>query len=264
VICSNGSTAYINEHSLIDGDTLIQLVHNVRQAICDDKPTQNTNITHEEDITNSIKEHSFEIDLEIESHINRVTQMFYSTITPIEYTHHIYKDLNMSILRAHKCSPKPSMQILMQLASRLYFGIQYPCLEAVSLRTFYKGRPDFIQAATPSVVTFCNAICDTSSKPSTSLERRALFMEAMKDLTNVMANTSRGRYFRNHMLALRNVLKPDEDMPDFFKHLSMSLIGPGRVSLDSLEWSGFLSEAGLHRPGEMAKFWVHYEIKEDQ
>ena len=281
VVCHNGSTALINEHSMLDGDTLIQLIDRIRQAIKEDSPNHiDAEVQNKQAIGESVKEIIFQLQPEVLSQIDNVTRTFANTVTPIEYTHHTYHQLGSSLLRSHRCAPRPCFSIILQLASRLHFGgPQDSCIEPVSLRTFHRGRLDWVQAAIPAVVDFCDVIYSlVQSQGQTSSteepprpfpieltnDHRALLVNAIKELANVTTNTLRGRGHRNHLLALRQMLRPDEEAPELFKHPAMQLLLAGKMSLGSLEWGGRCTEAGVHRPGETARFWVQYEVRENQ
>ena len=288
VICSNSVCATVAEHAMLDGDTLNQLYFVVREAIQNSSPSCSSTA----DVTNGIshitvqpaipEEHSFTLTPSLLSHISRLESTFHKEITPYEYTHHTFSSFGSTFLRSHKLAPKTTFQIIIQLASRLYFGVQHPCLEAVSMRAFHKGRLDFIQTTIPAVYDFCAAAATTLESDSSSTypmpssgadeqqpqaqvpdntSLRSKLLTAVKSLTSLTTSTARGHGFRNHFLAMRQVLRADEDLPEFFKHPSFDLIGPGKISTDCIQWQGLVTEAGFHRPGE-GKVWVHYEVTE--
>ncbi|KAI4151954.1 MAG: hypothetical protein LQ340_003186 [Diploschistes diacapsis] len=286
VVCSNGASAGIAEHAMLDGDTLNQLWDAINLAISNKgvEGRVEANSRSKEDVQ-ELEEYSFHITPEIEGHINRVHDLFYKDFTEYEYTHHTLSTLGSSLLRAHKLAPKVVFQIIIQLAGRLYFGESHPCLEPVSMRPFHKGRLDFIQTTIPPVFDFLVSAATalerhrqsgSQTQPSTDntrspltpaaedLNLRTRLLDAAKALSNLITNTTRGRGFRNHFLALRAMVRPEEgeEMPDFFKHPSFGLIGPGRISTDCLSRHGKVTEAGFHRPGPW-KVWVHYEVGDE-
>lgn len=261
VICNNANWALVAEHAMMDGDTPNQLTEAITKAIAEDSGAViEYPVTADANFNEALTEKYFVLTPNIQSHIHRVEQLFRNTITPCEYTHHTYPHLGAAFFRDYKCAPKTAFQITIQLASFLYFGIQHPCLEAVSMRHFNKGRLDFIQTTIPAVVDFCASACNEKIPASS---RRRLFLEATKALTILSTRTTRGKGFRNHLLGLRMVLEENEELPALFHDPSFGLIGPGKISTDCLEWNELVQEAAFHRPGD-GKVWVHYEVRGDQ
>lgn len=49
------------------------------------------------------------------------------------------------------------VQVVIQLASLLYFGVQYPSWETLTMMLFRSGRLDWIQSVSPAMFNFCEA-----------------------------------------------------------------------------------------------------------
>ena len=268
VICTNGTSAVLAEHAMLDGDTLNQLHEAVNTAIKTSSSSSpsilpQTSLPPPEEL-------SFTVTPSLTSHISRVHSLFYTSHTPYSYHHFTFPQLSNTLLRAHKLAPNRVVQITIQLAGLLFFNRLYPCMEPVSMRPFHKGRLDFMLTTVPAVYAFCTAAAETlspspskpfSTKPTAEL--KALLTEATRSLTNLTTNTCRGWGWRNHFLALRQMVDTDEgeEMPAFFAHPSFERIGPSRISTDNIPWKGLVTEAGFHRPGEW-KVWVHYEVED--
>ena len=285
VVCSNGTSAVIAEHAMIDGDTLNQLHKAIVTAIKNSPSSERAHLQSTQTKPLPIPaEFHFTTTPSLEAHISRVHSLFYRDFMPYDYLHYTYRPVNKALVHAHKLAANRVVQIVVQLAGRLFFGLLYPCMEAVSMRPFHKGRLDFMLTTVTAVYEFCTAAAEAlehqdqhakpdpqdfqpssaRSSPKTKAELRALLTAAVKSLTNLTTNTARGRGWRNHFLAMRQLVRYDqgEELPEFFRHPSFERIGPSRISTDSLPWNGLVTEAGFHRPGEW-KVWVHYEV-EDQ
>lgn len=247
---------------MLDGDTLDQLTSTITKAIVETDELEASHLIEvaSSDLDQMVEEKLFLLTPDLQNHINRVELLFKNSVTPCEYTHCNTPHVGTTFFRKYNCAPKVAFQITIQLASLLYFGTQHPCLEAVSMRHFHKGRLDFIQTTIPAVFNFCAEACNEETPRSV---QRQLFLDAVKALTNLSTKTSRGRGFRNHLLGLRMVLKENEELPELFRDPTFGLIGPGKISTDCISWKGLVQEAGFHRPGE-GRIWVHYEVQSNE
>ncbi|KAI9689894.1 MAG: hypothetical protein M1822_009776 [Bathelium mastoideum] len=262
VVCSNGTSAYVCEHSSVDGTTFQQLNEALKVAIINYEPRrtdlQNANGDHAKP---KLDKHIFEIDKDIESHIERVQQGYGVAIPKAEHAQYTYKKFGSNLLRTHYCSPKIGFQLVIQLASLLYFGHQPPSWETVCMRSFHKGRVDIFQTVLPSVARFCAAMQNPRPLESQS-NLRQLFSEAAKSLTATLMRVSRGRGFAAHLYALQEVVGPDEEVPLLFRDPTYSRTRPAKIMTDCVPWQDVIQDGGFVMP-DPDFVWVHYEVRED-
>ena len=117
-------------------------------------------------------------------------------------------------LRGFKLPPKTVIQLLIQIAVRRYFG-HNPAgsVDVISQRAFKGGRTDMIYIATPEVTAFCAAAEDPTVEPR---DRRRLFLDAVKSHARLVALSVRGRAWRWHIMALKEMLEPGEAVPELY------------------------------------------------
>ena len=285
VVCANGVSGFLVEHAMLDAGSLHQLNEAVTRAILDlDLAPTNTPSPKEDAAAAALanddaielppieieEEHAFFATTStIDSHIARVQRQFAASIIPTEYNHFAVSTLGAAVFRAYKCAPKTGCQLLIQLASRLYFGNgpqQPPSWETVSLRTFRRGRVDLVQYAQPLVAEFCEAACAGEDEDAVAVSAatcRRLFFDAARACNVLATRVSRGHGFVGHLYALREVLRDeDEEIPSIFTDPIYEKTKPGNRKLmtDYVAWS--VSEGGFME-ADPENVWVHYEVDED-
>ena len=233
VVCNNGVSGFVVEHSMIDGGGLQQLNESIVKAISAHEGREACNGTrHQANSEVPIEDCAFVVTPEIESQIGRVQQQFAAINLSAEAAHFTCTHMGSNFLRSHNCTPKTGYQLVIQIASRLYFGYQPPSWETVSMRPFYKGRVDIMQVILPQVVDFCASALDHNIP---ALARRALFFEAVKAHNNNVTRVSRGRGFAGHLYALQEVLQQGEDLPTLFTNPTYAKTRPAKIMTDCTE-----------------------------
>lgn len=277
-VCENGVSAYVCEHALVDGTTLRKLSNPVKQAIEQYDPNADFERSQQTDVVAPLEEYTFTSNADIDNQISRVEQRFYSSICKTEYVRSSCSSFGASFLKLHNCAAKSGYQLVIQLASLLYFGYNPPSWETITMRTFEKGRVDIIQTVLPEVAEFCTAMrsSSSSSSPSTpstttntlpKTKLRNLFHKAAKAHTNAVTRISRGRGFAHHLYALQEVRNADgaeeEELPALFSDPTYSRTRPGKIMTDCVDWEDAISEGGYVMP-DPEHVWVHYQVDEER
>ena len=263
VICENGSCGSVVEHSMVDGGSLQQLNEKIHKSILEHRSMP---YVAEQEILAAgptpFEELSFVVNPEIEAHIKRVQQQFTTIAGPLacEIDRYSIRHFGGAFLRSHNCAPKTGYQLVIQLASLLYFGYQPPSWETVSMRFFHKGRVDIIQVVVPTVNAFCASALDNNIPMA---ERRALFFAAAQAHTINVTRASRGRGFAGHLYALQEVRREGEEVPGLFTDPTYGKTRPAKIMTDCTEWtSGVLQEGGWVMP-DPEHVWVHYDVHDE-
>ena len=279
VVCENAASAYLCEHSIVDGSTLRQINESIKSAILDHHKNtrqQGKEVTNHLGYYNSdeTEHYAFESNAEIDKTINRIQENFNAAKPSIEYSHFVCTTFGSTFLRNHQCAPKAGFQLVIQLASRRYFGYQPPSWETISMRPFHKGRVEIIQTVLPPVFDFCAASIEQEEDAKTqrpaasddqrsSRRRKSLFHEAAKAYTNTTTRISRGGGFACHLYALQEVLEQDEPVPCLFSDPTYANTRPKKIMTSSVPWQDSLQEAGFLLP-DPENLWVQYEVLDDR
>ncbi|MCJ1245405.1 hypothetical protein MMC30_002609 [Trapelia coarctata] len=278
VVCQNGVSAYVCEHSMLDAASVKQMNEFVTKAILEHKPivqlNGNTHSTGESRHAdhrlldgesthcprNLAERFTFTITPALESNVARVRNEFKQRHPPIEYTRFYLPLFGKTFLRTHKLPFKTGYQLVIQLAAWLHFGRQYPSWEVLTMMHFHQGRLDWIQAVSPAMAAFCRRAMDDGVP---AREHRVRLREAATVHAKTMARVGRGRGFAAHLEALREVLRTDEDVPTLFRDSTwemMHVTGTRKIKTDTSERL-MAQEAGFLMP-DPESVLVHYEVEE--
>ena len=259
VVCANGVSGYICEHSMLDVASLRQINESITNAIIE--PTVEPKLSGIVDGSPRILEKlTFYINNALLDNIGRVHKHATNTFKPAEFTHFELPSMGNMFLRNCRIPSKSGIQIVIQLASLLYYGVQYPSWETLTMMLFRGGRLDWIQSVSPAMFKFCETAFMENITPT---QRSKLLREAAVTHTTTMTRISRGRGFAAHLEALREVAQQEEALPEFFTDPTwemMRVLSPRKLKTDA---SGGLKaqEAGFFMPDPESVF-VHYEVDE--
>lgn len=215
VVCLNGVSAIWGEHTMVDGTTFGGLIKALGSPTA-----EYTTLSNGSSASSSVVDGDF-------TYLEFTLPMTLSKLIPALQTQHRsahdgYTLANLTqtsyaaaYLRQYKLPPKTVIQLLIQVAVRRLFGYNPSgAVDVISQRPFRGGRTDMIYVMTPPVEAFCAAAEDASVGKS---EKRKLFLEAIKSHARLVALSTRGRGFRWHLMALREMLEPGEELPIFYK-----------------------------------------------
>lgn len=260
VVCANGVSGYVCEHSMLDVASLRQINESITTAIIEatGDPEYNGTVDGNPSIWEEL---GFHINKVLLDNIDRVHNHVKTTFKPIEFAHFKLPSMGNILLRNHRMPSKSGIQIVIQLASLLYYGVQYPSWETLTTMLFRSGRVDWMQSVSPAMFKFC----ETAFKDNIALTQRSkMLREAAGTHTSTMTRISRGRGFAAHLEALREVAQQDaETLPGFFDDPTwemMRVLSSRKLKTDA---SGDLNvqEAGFFMPDPESVF-VHYKIDE--
>ncbi|KZL83437.1 lovastatin nonaketide synthase [Colletotrichum incanum] len=131
-------------------------------------------------------------DIEVQIGILRVK--YAATTDAKQYTPHLITSFGKALFLQHSAPIKATVDLTIQLASRLYFGYLPASWETVSTAHFHLGRPDIAQVVLKSVIDFCDAALDS---PMSWAEARSKLMHAARECNAQIVKGGEGRkYFR--------------------------------------------------------------------
>ena len=281
VVCENGVSALVGEHSMLDGISARQLHNFINKTIVgykhDQPPVYSQHpiglhqpvldLQHEQEMSSSklhdlVEELTCATNSVIESQIDRIRATFKATFKPIDFTRFRTSAFGSAFLRSHACPVKSGYQIVIQLACLIYYGYNPPSWETVTMARFNKGRVDWNQAVQPATTRFCAAARDESILP---MERRRLFLEAAGVHANTIMKIARGHGFKAHLHCLLGTLRDEEPIPALFRDTqweATEVPSVKKVKTDCLEGM-MLQETAFLMP-EPDCIFVHYEVEEDR
>ena len=258
VVCENGVSASVCEHSALDGISVEPLHDYMNRAIHEFDPQTSKG----EDAQNDAASRSTELVLSTSKAVDEAIDRFKH-----EITHRISKftfasldvsSLGVDVLRSLKCPSQSGVQLAIQLACRRFFGYNPPAVETVSMAHFRKGRVEVHHIISPATTRFLEAVNEAAAFPK-NLQR--LFLDAVKAHAKSLSRVSKGKGFSRHLLALEWMLREGEEKPGLFEDPVYVRMKPGKV-LTSNFTTGWL-EGGFAYPVPES-ILVYFEIRDER
>lgn len=194
IVTANGTSGTIFEHTMIDKMTTSQILQRLQGAIHALDP-ENDSAGEAIFEAGSLDEIPLATTVEIEAHITVLREKYLSVTEPKIYTPHVVPEFGAAALLAHAAPIKATVDLTIQLASRLYFGYLPASWETVSTAHFHKGRPEIVQVVLKSVVDFCDAALDEAGV--SRAEARERLLRAGRETNAQIVKGGEGRnYFR--------------------------------------------------------------------
>lgn len=261
VVAKNGTSSFIVEHSMIDGQTVSRMNETIHDAIREYSPSgtygANGKGVHEPAMID-LEEHVAVTSPEIQAHIETLRERHLHMASQRQYAYHSLPTLNNEFLASYNVPIKGVMDVTIQLASCLYFGSNPASWEAVSLARFHKGRPDMMQHVSKPVASFCSAAANSSVATA---ELKTMMLEAAKDINANLQHVMRGENHYSLLDAIKALWPRDQEMPEMFRDPVYMRAQPGLLISGLTDWSSLDSSYLLVWP---EAFWLLYSLHDKQ
>jgi acyl carrier protein len=252
VVCDNGMSATIGEHSMIDGYAARRLNSFIQDALESYSKTETAD-GHPE-TTLALEPFSFDLGADLERRIIASQDRLDQRTALNEFTAFEVSSVGSNFFRRHKIPPTAGVQVAIQLASRKYFGFNPFAHETVGQAHFKKGRIEVGHTVWAETRRFCEAAMnDMTSKG----QLRQLYFNATKVQTNNLMRSTQGHGIDRHLLSLEWSVRDGETMPELFTSKVYTESRPKWFMTDCLE-SGVLEAHYI--PAFQGGLWVHFEV----
>lgn len=193
VVTANGNSGIIVEHSYLDGTTPAPLYERIHDAIAAYQPS-----TMEPPLKAAApppEEIPLILPSNVNAHIASLRDRWLEASASRDFVSYRLPTVSAHLLGEHKVPIKGGYDLLCQLALYLYYGHRMvPNWQPVMLAHFHAGRHDMVQLASGTVRVFCEAaVIDTDA--STAQQKRALMLEAARDISRRLREAKDGRGF---------------------------------------------------------------------
>nr|ALQ32981.1 putative polyketide synthase [Fusarium sp. NRRL 25184] len=261
IVTANGRSASIFEHSMIDLMTVSQLSQRLQNAIngLDPGNAAASDLTIAVDPA-SLEEIPLVTTEDIDSRIETLRQDYLAITSTKQYVPHLINSFGKTLLLSHSAPIKATVDLTIQLASRLYFGYLPASWETVSTAHFHLGRPEIVQVVLKSVIDFCDAALDDAVPRS---EARARLIQAARECNAQIAKGTEGRnYFR--LMDVIEVMaqdQADEEMPELFSDPVWKR-GYPQLIMQTMVETKLAEDPGFTMP-HPESVWMNYTVFDD-
>jgi NADPH:quinone reductase-like Zn-dependent oxidoreductase/aryl carrier-like protein len=257
IVCSNGYSGTVGDHTMLDAMTLSELNDAIAVAIDSDiqldspgtLPTANTITTVHLPL---------ETDATLDASIDKARAQYFNFVKDAEHIYFLFKGYGSRALRAKKMSPNSVFQMVVQLAARWLYGESPPCWETVNQAHYHLGRVDIIQIVNPQVAAFLDAASDSSISMS---ERRNLLINATRAHVACINKSRRNLGWERNFSAIRALMEENDPLPALFDDPVYKRVRP-RVMISNCFETGMTEKGCMWR--DIDSVWMHYEVHDDE
>lgn len=199
---------------MVDGTTFGGLINAIVTGVAERSRSPRDTLTPASSSSGGFSYLPFAMPPSLDSYVNHLRAKHIAAHKGYNLCNYEHTAYGAKYLRGFKLPPKTVIQLLIQIAVRRYFGYNPAgSVDVISQRAFKGGRTDMIYIATPEVTAFCAAAEDPTAEPR---DRRRLFLDAVKSHARLVALSVRGRAWRWHIMALKEMLEPGEAVPELY------------------------------------------------
>ncbi|KZL71722.1 mycocerosic acid synthase [Colletotrichum tofieldiae] len=261
LVTANGRSGSIFEHSTIDFMTISQLSQRLQNAI--DTLTPGDGILDRE--SQAIDPASLEkipllTTTEIEVQIDILRVKYSATTGAKQYTPHLITSFGKALFLQYSAPIKATVDLTIQLASRLYFGYLPTSWETVSTAHFHLGRPEIVQVVLKSAIDFCDAALDSTVSRA---EARKKLMHAARECHAQIVKGGEGRnYFR--LMDVLEVMSQEQapgEVPEIFSDPVWKRSYPRLIMQTMIETK--LAQDPGYTMEDPESVWMNYTVTDD-
>ncbi|CAK7271222.1 Carnitine O-acetyltransferase mitochondrial [Sporothrix epigloea] len=211
IICDNGTSGFMGEHSMMDGTPTHRLNDWVNEAIFKNKldfdnPSMRADLPEPVPIT-------FKLTGELTKTVAAAGEHFNDIIGRHELAVQSYQGYGKGLIKKFRVSPDAYVQMIIQLAYFKMYGKNRPTYESAATRFFQLGRTETCRSVSEASVTFCKAMNDDSVDNAT---REKLFRDAAASHIEYISSALDGMGVDRHLFGLKKLLEPGEPVPAIF------------------------------------------------
>lgn len=262
VVCSNGVSGTIGEHSMMDALTVDELHKSIADAISSHSQAD-VGLDHtlgKPTISPVPLPFTTESDKLLENHMSNALIQYADSFKEAEHVYLLFDGFGSRWLRSHKLSPNSVFQMVVQLAAYATFGYTPPCWETVNLARYHLGRFDIIQVITPPVAAFLEATRDSSVGLA---ELHILLVAAIRSHVSTMNKAGQNLGWERQLTVLSVLLDESdgEQMTSLYNDPVYRRVRP-RVMMSNCFQTGMLEKDCQWKDPEAV--WSHYEVYDDR
>ncbi|RJE19312.1 polyketide synthase [Aspergillus sclerotialis] len=227
VICDNGVSGFIGEHSLIDGMEVRYLTMHMQERFQNHRAGDlDTESTYPHPIPLPIL-----MNEALDSHVETLSLETASRLRDFRISIFDIEQYGSQGIRQIHFSPGAYVNIVAQLAFHRLYGHSVPGVEAVSTSCYFRGRLDFCRLVTDDSIAFCQAM---ENCPNNREKCRLLFNKAAAAHVKNLTAVRNGEGIDMHFLALTELARACQESPSLFMDPTFRYSRSHKVSMTSL------------------------------
>lgn len=229
IVCENGSSGFLGEHSMMDGTP----THRLNDYVCHVIKTGELDHGHPK-AQSSLPEPSeitFKTSPEISEHIVKAKAQFKESIDGHDLRVLNYQGYGKNLIKKFKSSPDSFVQMVIQLAYYKFYGVSRPTYESAATRRFQHGRTETCRSVSEESVKFCETMQSSSASVKDQI---AAFRGAIASHGEYINAASAGFGVDRHLFGLKQLLPKGAELPAIYKDPAFSYSSKWYISSSQL------------------------------
>lgn len=243
IVCKNGSSGFLAEHSKMDGSPTLLLNNFVCEELQKLNPVEFLKSIKDPCETNNLSsEHlPFIITPDIQQSIQIAQNKFKKIINEHDLRVWNYIRYGKQVIKQLGFSPDAYIQQVIQLGIYKYLGKVLPTYEAASTRKYFKGRTETGRSVSVYSTRF---VSNWENNKISDNEKILSLRVSAKHHSNYLKMASEGQGIDRHFFGLKNMLKPTDVTPALFNdplflYSSTWLISTSQLTSEYFEGYGW-------------------------
>ena len=239
IVAANGTSGFVGEHSMLDGTQTMRLNNFVLSALEQGK------IDLEGPNSGAVLDEptllEFSVDATTQKNVDESRKSFAELMAAHAMSSLDFQGYGKNQIKKYKCSPDAWAQMAIQLAFFRLYNRPAATYEAAQTRKFKLGRTETIRTLSVESKAFVEAMTNPDVSDQ---ERLKLFQAAAAQHIKYAKEAADAHGVDRHMLGLKKLLQPNEEMPDVFKdpmHAESGtwILSTSQISTDVFDGWGF-------------------------
>lgn len=234
IVCENGSSGFLGEHSMMDGTP----THRLNDYVCDviKKQTVDHGSSTAQSSLPEVAEIKFKTSSEIQQHIEAAKAQFKDLADNHDLRVMNYQGYGKNLIKKFKSSPDSFVQMVIQLAYYKMYAVSRPTYESAATRRFQHGRTETCRSVSTESVKFCEAMQSSSASIK---EQIAAFRAAIASHGEYINAASGGFGVDRHLFGLKQFLPKGAEVPAIYKDPAFSYSSKWYISSSQLSSEHF-------------------------
>ncbi|KAI0051392.1 acyltransferase ChoActase/COT/CPT [Auriscalpium vulgare] len=255
IVFDNGRSAFLGEHSCMDGTPTLRLNEFIFGALAAGKvdlsPASHAALPAPAEIT-------FATNDAVLADV-RAAEAAFDTLVGAHDLHVLHYDAyGKALIKTFKTSPDGWAQLVKQLAWHKFKGRPGVTYESAQTRKYQQGRTEVIRAASNESKAWVDAMVDPKAS---NTQRAVLFRRAIARHAQYAAWAADGQGVDRHLFGLKRLLRDGETLPELYTDAAFARTSHWELSTSQLS-SKFLDGWGY---GEVVEdgYGLSYSIDDD-
>lgn len=231
IVCDNGVSGFLGEHSMMDGTPTHRLNDYVCDVIFNNKVDHGAPASQSRSDLPAPEEIVFKLNTEVKDSVETAIADFDDVIGRHELSVFAYKGYGKGLIKKFKTSPDAFVQMLIQLGYYKAFGVCRPTYESAATRRFQLGRTETCRSVSVESVAFVKTMEDPNA---TAADKIAAARKAYSAHVKYIADASAGKGVDRHLFGLKSLVEPGQDLPALFKDPTYSYSSSWYLSTSQL------------------------------